>query len=144
MIGLGLDNKKKDNRINYLRKKYETTYDKGKYNKNQYKRFVDVVSTNYMMNKNQRKYAKHIIDNFDFNDIYTHGTSEMIVTAICFYILNKDNNKRGLRYNTNFVRSVSLDKPSYSLISQKIRRWEDSHQELNTYYIVDKESEAIK
>jgi hypothetical protein len=144
LIKVGLENKRKENRINYLQKRYETMYDKGEWNKNQYKRFVDVISSTYMMTRTQRKKAKYIIDKVDlrslnrgnrFQDIPWEG----LITAICFYIMKKDNNKRPIRYNTNFVRSVSLTKPSYNLIQTKLEGMEDSHTLDNTYYIVDKE-----
>ena len=117
----GLKSKRKHNRVKYLQRKYETMYDKGIYNKNQYKRFVHVVSSNYMMTRDQRKQAKYIIDQFNFNELFCsnnkiQGSWETIVTAICFYVMKKDNSRRPLPYNHKFVRSVSLTKHIYDRI----------------------------
>jgi hypothetical protein len=135
----GLNIKRSNNRIYYLQKRYEGLYNKNLYNKNQYKRFVDVVSTNYMMTSWQRLQAKDIIEKSDLKDLYPNLGWEGIVTAICFYIMRKDNPKRPLPYNKRFVRSLSLTKDVYDLISKKLKAEEESRGEANTYYIVDEE-----
>lgn len=146
---VGLKSKRKHNRVKYLQRKYETMYDKGIYNKNQYKRFVHVVSSNYMMTRDQRKQAKYIIDQFNFNELFCsnnkiQGSWETIVTAICFYVMKKDNSRRPLPYNHKFVRSVSLTKHIYDRISHKLKEKGLSQSEVLTYYLIDKEKVEAK
>lgn len=145
---VGLNTKRKYNRVKYLQNKYETMYDKGLYNKNQYKRFVHVVSSNYMMTRDQRQEAKHIIDKSDLrtlmrgNPAYNCGW-RAIVTAICFYVMRKYNSRRPLPYNKEFVRSVSLNKHVYDIISSKLREEEVKTSHDITYYLIEKlKSEA--
>lgn len=131
-----------------MQNKYERMYDKGTYNKNQYKRFVHVVSSNYMMTRDQRNEAKDIIDKSNFNELFcsnnrVQGSWETIVTAICFYVMKKDNSKRPLPYNHRFVRSVSLNKHIYDRISLKLKEKGVSESEVLTYYLIEKvKSEA--
>lgn len=143
----GLDNKKKFNRIYYLQKKYEKWYDKGTYNKNQYKRFVHVVSSNYMMTRNQREEAKELIENNDLKSLYSFnnhikGDWKTVVTAICFYVMRKDN--RPLPYRGGFVQSIGLNNRVYNVIVKKLRGKEVSQDEANTYYLIEKVKNEAK
>lgn len=145
---VGLDTKRKHNRVKYLQNKYEKWYDKGTYNKNQYKRFVHVVSSNYMMTRDQRKQAKELIDKTKLKSLYhfnnhIKGDWRTVVTAICFYIMKKDNSRRALPYNKQFVRSVHLTKRVYDSVCIKLAEYDVSEEEVNTYYLIEKvKSEA--
>ena len=142
----GLDTKRKFNRINYLQNKYERMYDKGTYNKNQYKRFVHVVSSNYMMTRDRRNEAKELIDKHDLrtlmrgNPAYTCGW-EAIVTAICFYVMRKEN--RPLPYKGKFIQSTGLNNRIYNRIVKKLKANEVKPCNDITYYLIEKvKSEA--
>lgn len=65
-------------------------------------------------------------------------SQELFKTAICFYFMEKDNLKRPLRHNTDFLRSVSLYNELYDSISKILKDKEASEFVRNTYYIVDK------
>lgn len=115
-------------------------YDKGGYNKNQYKRFVHVVSNNYMMTRDQRRQAKYIIDKHDLKSLYhfnnhIKGDWRTVVTAICFYVMRKDN--RLLPYRGKFIQSIGLNTRVYNVIFKKLREHDELDQEVNTYYLIE-------
>ena len=51
----------------------------------------------------------------------------MIITAICMYVMRKDNPRRGdIRYSNEFIRKVGVTKEIYQHISQKLESNENS------------------
>lgn len=141
IINVGLNDKRKHNRINYLKRKYDVLYSKGEYNKNKYKRFVYAVSKEYMMTRWQRQQTKYVIDNTDFRTLergnqHNSISWKAIVTAICFYFMRKDG--RPLTYSSKFLQTIGLNKATYDCIAKKLNGGYDSQSMDNTYYIVEK------
>jgi hypothetical protein len=74
----------------------------------------------------QKDRAREIISKVDFRKLYRGGKGRktdplMIVTAICMYVMRKDNPKRGdIRYTNDFISKVGVTKDIYQHVSQKL------------------------
>lgn len=74
----------------------------------------------------QKDRAREIICRADFRKLYRGGKGRktdplMIITAICMYVMRKDNPRRGdIRYSNDFIRNVGVTKEIYQHISQKL------------------------
>ena len=74
----------------------------------------------------QKDRAREIICNSDFRKLYRGGKGRktdplMIITAICMYVMRKDNPRRGdIRYSDDFISKVGVTKEIYGHISQKL------------------------
>jgi hypothetical protein len=80
----------------------------------------------------QKDRAREIICNSDFRKLYRGGKGRktdplMIITAICMYVMRKDNPRRGdIRYSNDFIRNVGVTKEIYQHISQKLEANQNS------------------
>ena len=80
----------------------------------------------------QKDRAREIICNSDFRKLYRGGKGRktdplMIITAICMYVMRKDNPRRGdIRYSNDFIRNVGVTKEIYQHISQKLEASQNS------------------
>nr|WP_243686856.1 hypothetical protein [Methanobacterium formicicum] len=80
----------------------------------------------------QKDRAREIICNSDFRKLYRGGKGRktdplMIITAICMYVMRKDNPRRGdIRYSNEFIRKVGVTKEIYQHISQKLEDSQNS------------------
>ena len=74
----------------------------------------------------QKDRAREIISKVDFRKLYRGGKGRkidplMIITAICMYVMRKDNPRRGdIRYSNDFIRNSGLTKEIYDHISGKL------------------------
>lgn len=74
----------------------------------------------------QKDRAREIISKVDFRKLYRGGKGRkidplMIITAICMYVMRKDNPRRGdIRYSNDFIRNSGLTKEIYDHISKKL------------------------
>jgi len=74
----------------------------------------------------QKDRAREIISKVDFRKLYRGGKGRktdplMLVTAICMYVMRKDNPKRGdIRYSNDFISKVGVTKDIYNHVSQKL------------------------
>ncbi|MCK9151057.1 hypothetical protein [Methanobacterium alcaliphilum] len=80
----------------------------------------------------QKDRAKEIICKADFRKLYRGGKGRktdplMIVTAICMYVMRKDNPRRGdIRYSNDFISKTGVTKEIYQHISQKLDDFQNS------------------
>lgn len=149
ILTIGLETKRKHNRIHYLQNKYEKMQDMQGWRRNQYKRFVDVVSSNYMMTRGQRVRAKYIIDHKSLKSLchpsqYYRFDWRAVVTAICFYVMKQDNPSRPLSYSRNFPRQLGLNKSVYDVIKRKLDEDPSLFPEVKLYYLVEQRGKATQ
>lgn len=94
--------------------------EKRAYRLNKYTEYVGVVNTNFMMSKYQKSRAKHIIYKVgNFKKVCKNCKYEVMVTAICIYIMRRDGRK--IKIPTNrFCRSIGLTQNKYTLIIENL------------------------
>lgn len=108
--------------IRYLMQKKYAKDDYGdmhKWRKKQQARMVGIYATIYDMNWMQQRRAKFIVDRVSLKKLYPPGTCELIILAICFYVMRKKD-RRVLSYQEEIPREVGLNKKNYRVIANKL------------------------